>query len=97
MVLLQALGADAGSAVGLVLRQAMTMVVGGAVIGGLAGNAAGALATSSTARRAAEAGSYCREALENGEAARLFEALDDSIASGPTGTDVGDIQLLLLA
>lgn len=61
------------------------------------GNAAGALATSSTARRAAEAGSYCREALENGEAARLFEALDDSIASGPTGTDVGDIQLLLLA
>jgi glycerate-2-kinase len=61
------------------------------------GNAAGALATGSTARRAMEAGSYCREALESGEAARLFEALDDSIVSGPTGTDVGDIQLLLLA
>ena len=61
------------------------------------GGAAGAIATGSTARRAREAGAYCREAFERREAGRLFEALDDRIVSGPTGTDVGDIQLLLLA
>ena len=61
------------------------------------GGAAGAIATGSTARRAREAGAYCREAFERRAASRLFEALDDLIVSGPTGTDVGDIQLLLLA
>jgi glycerate-2-kinase len=61
------------------------------------GSSAGALATGSTLRRAREGGSYCREALDSGQAALLFEALGDSIVSGPTGTDVGDIQLLLLA
>lgn len=60
------------------------------------GAAAGAIATGSTARRAAETGQGCLEALETGEAGRFFEALDDLILSGPTGTGVGDIQLLLL-
>lgn len=61
------------------------------------GAAAGAIATGSSMRRAAEAGPGCREALETGAAARLLETLDDLIVSGPTGTDVGDLQLLLLA
>jgi hydroxypyruvate reductase len=62
-----------------------------------AGEAAGATATGSTVRRAAERGIDCAEALERGTAHAVFDALDDRIVSGPTGSPVGDIQIVLLA
>ena len=60
------------------------------------GGAAGAVVTSDTLLRAHEAGFDCARALERGEAHEVFDALDDVIVSGPTGTDVGAVQVLLL-
>ena len=37
------------------------------------------------------------DSLERNDSFPLFEALDDLIVSGPTGTNVADIQILLLA
>jgi glycerate-2-kinase len=58
--------------------------------------AAGAVGTSATPRRAAEAGIDVAAALVSGGAHAVFDALDDLIVSGPTGTNTGQIQLLLL-
>jgi hydroxypyruvate reductase len=58
--------------------------------------AAGAIATSSTLRRARESGFDLAGTGAGCEAHSVFEALGDLIVSGPTGTDVGDLQLLLL-
>jgi hydroxypyruvate reductase len=60
-------------------------------------DAAGATATGSTAERAREAGLDCEAALARGDAYSIFERLDDRIISGPTGTDVADIQVVLMA
>ena len=59
--------------------------------------AAGATVTGGTARRAAELGLDCERALERGESHALLSALEELIVSGPTGTPVGDIQIVLLA
>jgi hydroxypyruvate reductase len=59
--------------------------------------AAGATATGSTLRRAAEAGLDARNAPASGTAYGVFAELEDLIVSGPTGTDVADLQIVLLA
>jgi len=61
------------------------------------GDAAGATVTGSTARRAAELGFDCARALAQGDGYPVLEALDDLISSGPTGTAVGDVQIVLLS
>jgi hydroxypyruvate reductase len=44
-----------------------------------------------------EAASICASALENNDAYPLLERLDALVRTGPTGTNVGDLQVLLLA
>jgi hydroxypyruvate reductase len=58
--------------------------------------AAGAIATGATLRRAQAAGLDCANTVRNGDANALFSTLDDQIVSGPTGTAVGDIRIVLL-
>jgi hydroxypyruvate reductase len=58
--------------------------------------AAGATVSGSTVRRAAEAGIDCARAQRDNDAHAVFDALDDLIVSGPTGTNVADIQIVLL-
>jgi hydroxypyruvate reductase len=58
---------------------------------------AGAIATGSTLRRAADAGLDCHRAVRRGEVHQVLSVLDDLIVSGPTGTDVGDLQVLLIS
>jgi hydroxypyruvate reductase len=58
---------------------------------------AGAIATGTTLHRAAEAGLDCHRAVRRGDVHQLLSVLDDLIVSGPTGTDVGDLQVLLLS
>lgn len=60
-------------------------------------DAAGATATGSTVNRAVEAGIDCAGALARNDAYAVFHALDDLIVSGPTGTGVADLQIVLLA
>ncbi|HXV77015.1 MAG TPA: DUF4147 domain-containing protein [Candidatus Polarisedimenticolaceae bacterium] len=60
-------------------------------------DAAGAIATGTTIERARSAGLDCAAALADGRATSIFERLDDQIVSGPTGTDVADIQIVLMA
>jgi glycerate 2-kinase len=60
-------------------------------------DAAGALADSETARRAANLRLDPAAALANNDAYPFFDALGDLIFSGPTGTNVGDVQILLVA
>jgi hydroxypyruvate reductase len=59
-------------------------------------DAAGATATGSTVRRATDSGVDCAEARAKNDAYSVFGALDDLIVSGPTGTNVADIQVMLL-
>jgi hydroxypyruvate reductase len=61
-------------------------------------DAAGAVADTTTADRARAAG--LRDAvhyLDNNNAYPFFAALGDLIHTGPTGTNVGDLQVILLA
>jgi hydroxypyruvate reductase len=60
-------------------------------------DAAGAVADSSTLQRAAAAGVSPARYLENNDAYAFFAALGDLIQTGPTGTNVGDLQIILLA
>jgi hydroxypyruvate reductase len=60
-------------------------------------DAAGALVDSSTAARAQAAGLSAPHFLEDNDAYTFFEALGDLIHTGPTGTNVGDLQVILLA
>ena len=60
------------------------------------GGAAGAIVTGSTASRAARAGFDIAAAVERGEAVKVLGELEDRIESGPTGTHVGDVQVMLL-
>jgi glycerate-2-kinase len=52
---------------------------------------------SSTARRAQEAGLATGRFLDDNDAYAFFQALGDLIHTGPTGTNVGDLQVILLA
>jgi glycerate 2-kinase len=60
-------------------------------------DAAGALADSSTAGRAAVRGLAPMQYLDNNDACPFFEALGDLVRTGPTGTNVGDLQVALIA
>jgi len=87
-----ALGAMAAIAAGR--RDA---VLGSAGTDGVDGptDAAGAVVDSSSSRRAAEAGLDANDALRNNATYDFFLALGDLIFWGPTGTNVGDIHVLL--
>ncbi len=59
-------------------------------------DAAGALAYGDTVERAAEAGLDPRAALAANDAYPLFATLGDLIVTGPTGTNVMDLQIVLV-
>ncbi len=58
-------------------------------------DAAGALVDGSTVARAVAAGLSSLDHLERHDAYPLFAALDDLLLTGPTGTNVNDLNLLL--
>jgi hydroxypyruvate reductase len=60
-------------------------------------DAAGALADATTLQRARAAGQSPERALSDNNAYAFFNALGDLIHTGPTGTNVGDLQVILLA
>jgi hydroxypyruvate reductase len=60
-------------------------------------DAAGALADSTTLDRARTAGLAPERYLSDNNAYAFFEALGDLIHTGPTGTNVGDLHVILLA
>jgi hydroxypyruvate reductase len=60
-------------------------------------DAAGAVVDVTTADRAAHAGLAPVEFLNDNNAYAFFSALGDLIHTGPTGTNVGDVQVFLLA
>jgi glycerate 2-kinase len=72
-------------------------VLGSAGTDGIDGptDAAGAIVDSSSSRRVAEAGLDASAALRNNAAYDFFLALGDLIFWGPTGTNVGDIHVVL--
>jgi hydroxypyruvate reductase len=60
-------------------------------------DAAGALVDNTTLARSKAAGLEPESFFERNDTYRLFETLGDLIHTGPTGTNVGDIQAILLA
>jgi hydroxypyruvate reductase len=60
-------------------------------------DAAGALVDGSTLARARAAGLAPDRHLDDNNAYAFFHALGDLIHTGPTGTNVGDLQVILLA
>jgi glycerate 2-kinase len=60
-------------------------------------DAAGALADTETARRAHGLGLDQALALSNNDAYPFFAAMNDLIFSGPTGTNIGDVHILLIS
>jgi hydroxypyruvate reductase len=60
-------------------------------------DAAGALIDSATLERAQRAGLDWRASLQANDAYNFFQPLGDLIRWGPTGTNVGDIQIMLIA
>jgi hydroxypyruvate reductase len=60
-------------------------------------DAAGALVDSTTLERAADRGLDPSVALAANDAYRFFEPLGDLVMWGPTGTNVGDLHVLLIA
>jgi hydroxypyruvate reductase len=59
-------------------------------------NAAGAIADGSTVARAEALGLDPAAFLANNDSYRFFEATGDLIETGPTGTNVADIQVILV-
>ena len=59
--------------------------------------AAGAIADSTTIERARMGGLVPERFLSDNNAYAFFDALGDLINIGPTGTNVGDLQVILLA
>jgi len=60
-------------------------------------DAAGAIGDSTTMERARAARLDPRTFLDHNDAYAFFDALGDLIHTGPTGTNVGDLQIILLA
>jgi len=60
-------------------------------------DAAGAFVDQTTRSRAAAAGLDAQRSLSNNDAYAFFDAIGDLIRTGPTGTNVGDLQVILLA
>lgn len=59
-------------------------------------DAAGALADSDTLARAARLGLDARAFLANNDAYNFFQPLGDLLLTGPTGTNVGDVTVMLV-
>jgi hydroxypyruvate reductase len=59
-------------------------------------DAAGAIADSSTLARSAVLGLDARRHLDDNDSYRFFEPLDALLKTGPTGTNVADIRVLLI-
>ncbi len=59
-------------------------------------DAAGAIAQCSSVHRAKEHGLDAAELLANNDSYRFFEAIGDLIKTGPTGTNVADVQVILV-
>ena len=59
-------------------------------------DAAGAVVDASTMTRARDRGLDAAAALRNNDAYSFFRSLGDLIRTGPTGTNVGDLQILLV-
>jgi glycerate-2-kinase len=61
-------------------------------------DAAGAIVDTATIRRAEEAGLRpAADYLDDNDSYVFFDTLGDLIRTGPTGTNVGDLQVCLLA
>jgi len=60
-------------------------------------DAAGAIVDTTTATRAAEHGLEPQHYLDDNNAYVFFDRLDDLLRTGPTGTNVGDLQVMLIA
>jgi len=60
-------------------------------------DAAGAIIDSTTAQRAAAQRLDPAHFLNNNDSYHFFSALDDLVRTGPTGTNVGDVQVALIA
>jgi glycerate-2-kinase len=60
-------------------------------------DAAGAVVDATTLERARAAGLSPAASLSDNDSYALFEALGDLVRTGPTGTNVGDLQVFLLA
>jgi len=60
-------------------------------------DAAGAVATGDTVARGRARGLDARRALADNDAYPFFEALGDLVVTGPTGTNVMDLQIVLVA
>ena len=60
-------------------------------------DAAGAIVDSTTLARAGQIGVDWESTLESNDAYHFFRRLGDLIVWGPTGTNVGDVQMLLVA
>lgn len=58
--------------------------------------AAGALADGTTKTRAQALGWDARQALSDNDSSPLFEALDDRVVTGPTGTNTNELYVLLV-
>ena len=61
-----------------------------------AGDVAGAIVDGGSVARAAEAGRDGRADLDRHQSGPFFEALGDALVTGPTGTNVNDLVLLLV-
>jgi glycerate-2-kinase len=60
-------------------------------------DAAGAIVDETTVTRAAGTGGSIEAALEDNDAYPLLERLGDLVKWGPTGTNVGDLHVALIA
>jgi hydroxypyruvate reductase len=60
-------------------------------------DAAGAIADAKTIARARKLGLNPADYLANNDSYSFFEALDDLVKTGPTGTNVADVRLVLIA
>ena len=60
-------------------------------------DAAGALIDTTSAERAAALGLDAQAFLADNDSYHFFSALDDLLRTGPTGTNVGDVQVALIA
>jgi hydroxypyruvate reductase len=59
-------------------------------------DAAGAVAVGATLRRARHLGLDARASLERNDTYRFFQQLDDLVTTGPTGTNVMDLMIVLV-
>jgi glycerate-2-kinase len=59
-------------------------------------DAAGAIVDTTTAERAGALGLDAQHFLDDNDSYHFFSALDDLLRTGPTGTNVGDVQVALI-